>query len=231
MDIVVTIDSREHDLIELCTAQQIPIQTGALPVGDILLSRGEEHLVFERKTMADLAASIKDGRFREQKQRLLSTYPFHRITYLIESKPSVLSTHDMLYGLDTKALISALVSSRYRDGIQVIHTSGLQETLWYIQQIQHRMGEKTHFTNEAKEYVATLKVKTKKSDNITPEVCYWSQLAQIPSISMTLAQEIAKVYPSLSVLLQAIKDKGGAALSEISGMGKKRIETCLAYLQ
>lgn len=231
MEAILTIDSREHELIQLCQEKQIAIQTGSLPVGDILITLGEQTLVFERKTMADLAASIKDGRFREQKQRLTSTYPFHRITYIIESKPLVLTTNESLYGLDTKALISALISSRYRDGIQVIHTSTLQETLWYLQQIQQRMGEKTHLVTDSKEeYTATLKVKTKKMDNITPEICYLLQLSQIPTLSMTLAKDIAVKYPTLSSLFMAIKEQGEKAFRDIPGMGPKRIQTCMTYL-
>ena len=231
MEATLTIDSREHELIQLCQEKQIPIQTGSLPVGDIMITWGEQTLVFERKTMSDLAASIKDGRFREQKQRLTSTFPFHRITYIIESKPLILTTNDTLYGLDTKALISALISSRYRDGIQVIHTCTLHETLWYLQQIQHRMGEKTHLVTDSKEeYTATLKVKTKKIDNITPEICYLLQLSQIPTLSMTLAKDIATKYPTLSSLFTAIKEHGEKAFCDIPGMGPKRIKTCMTYL-
>jgi ERCC4-type nuclease len=231
MEAVLTIDSREHELIQLCHTKQVSIQTGSLPVGDMLMTLGEHTLVFERKTMADLAASIKDGRFREQKQRLTSTYPFHRITYIIESTPLVLTTRDTLYGMDTKALVSALISSRYRDGIQVIHTSTLDETLWYLQQIQQRMGEKTQLVTESKEeYTATLKVKTKKMDNITPGICYLLQLSQIPTISMTLAKDIAVKYPTLSGLFRALHEHGEKAFRDIPGMGPKRIQMCMAYL-
>ena len=60
------IDSREHKLIELLS----PIATKTLDIGDIFLQDELFELVIERKTWNDLRASIRDGRFREQRSRL-----------------------------------------------------------------------------------------------------------------------------------------------------------------
>jgi len=228
----IQIDVREHDLIEYCVTNNIPHQTGALQVGDIILSTEGEAcvLIFERKTIADLAASIKDGRYREQKQRLKSTYPFHRITYIIEGSTRGLKA-EKVAGMPSKALMSALISSRYRDGFQVIHTVDVTDTMWYLLQIRDRMGEKTTFdTEHGGEYSAALRVKTKKIDNLTPELVYRMQLSQIPSISMLIAAEIVKMYPSMGKLILAIEEKGVKALMEIDGMGKARCKTVVDYL-
>ena len=46
-----------------------------LELGDIIFKYNNEIvLIIERKTLSDLAASIKDGRYNEQKKRLLSNY-------------------------------------------------------------------------------------------------------------------------------------------------------------
>jgi len=42
------------------------------------------YFIIERKTIQDYANSIRDGRYREQKQRLLSNYTLSQIIYLIE---------------------------------------------------------------------------------------------------------------------------------------------------
>ena len=58
-----------------------------LVLGDITIENedGKELVIIERKTVADLAASIKDGRYREQSARLTSySLDNHRIVYLIE---------------------------------------------------------------------------------------------------------------------------------------------------
>ena len=231
-NVIITIDLREHELIQLAHAQHIPIQTMHLPVGDILIQKDDQVLVFERKTMADLAASIKDGRYSEQRQRLKSTYPFHRITFLIEGSTTSLRTQPTTARIASKAIVSALISSQYRDGFHVHHTSNLTETLWYIQEVSQRMGEKTQFQAECKEeYGASLRVKTIKRDNVTPELCYLLQLSQLPGISMTTATEIAKTYPTMRTLLHAIDEKGGKAFSAIDGMGPKRAKLFCEYFQ
>ena len=46
-----------------------------LELGDFVIRLDNaDFLVFERKTIPDLAASIKDGRYADQKQRLLAHY-------------------------------------------------------------------------------------------------------------------------------------------------------------
>ena len=219
-----TIDIRERDIIAHCTSKNIPFQTASLEVGDMLLKSPTETLVFERKTLADLEASIKDGRYREQKQRLKSTFPFHRITYIIEGP---LNSHS------SKSSTSALISSRYRDGFQVMHTTGVVDTVWHLSQIQERMAtpDKTAFDPSNGEYASAVKSKTKKSENLTPEMTYLMQLAQIPGLSMTIAQDIAKVYPCFSALLKAIGEKGVKAFDEVAGMGKTRSKKMLEYIK
>ena len=104
----ITIDVREHELIQLAGEKKIPIQTEQLPIGDILIRHADQTLVFERKTLADLAASIKDGRYSEQRQRLKSTYPFHRVTFIIEGNASSLWTQPMTARIPSKTILSAL---------------------------------------------------------------------------------------------------------------------------
>lgn len=229
---VITIDVREHDLIELAKTANISIQTAQLPIGDILIQHAEQTLVFERKTIADLAASIKDGRYSEQRQRLKSTYPFHRVTFLIEGNATTLRTNPTTCRIPSKTIVSALVSAQYRDGFHVYHTSNPSDTLWYLQQIAERMGDKTNLETECKEeYGASLRVKTAKRDNVTPELCYLLQLSQLPGISMTTAKEIAKMYPTMRSLLSGITDKGVKAFADVDGMGPKRAKLFCEYFK
>lgn len=68
-----TIDVREHSLISMLTAFGTPFSVGALAIGDFqILSADRPLLVGERKTLADFAASNTDGRYREQRARLLA---------------------------------------------------------------------------------------------------------------------------------------------------------------
>ena len=101
---ILTIDSRETKLIESISKVNIDnfsIKSKSLKLGDIVISPATDLdadsesdsdfyknsiLVFERKTTSDLLASINDGRYREQKARLLANLSKHKICYLIENK-------------------------------------------------------------------------------------------------------------------------------------------------
>lgn len=222
------IDMREKDIIDSLTKKNVEFETSSLEVGDMLLIKDEEKLVFERKTLNDLEASIKDGRYHEQKQRLKSTFPFHRITYIIEGSLKSIDKY-----VSSKAITSSLISSMYRDGFHVIHTLNVEETVWYLCQIRERMctDDKTKFDSSNGEYACSIKSKTKKIDNLTPELVYKMQLAQIPGISMKIAEEISKMYPSFSSLLKSIEEQGVKTFDNIDGIGKTKSKKIIEYIK
>ena len=78
------IDDREKKLIKLVQAFKamygfkFEIIIEKLPIGDVILCDDDdtERLIIERKGVSDLAASLKDGRYREQSYRLTNN-PVH----------------------------------------------------------------------------------------------------------------------------------------------------------
>ena len=64
------------------------LEKAVLPLGDILIQtdEGKNVMLIERKTYADLLASIKDGRYEEQSYRLIhsSGFPLHSVVYLLD---------------------------------------------------------------------------------------------------------------------------------------------------
>lgn len=66
------IDSKESSLIQLCKKHELSFQISNLVSGDIECNDGIFRLLFERKTLNDLHSSICDGRYREQRSRLLA---------------------------------------------------------------------------------------------------------------------------------------------------------------
>ena len=129
----VIIDNREHSLYEKCETiltndrGYATIEKQVLPIGDILIKtdEGKDVMIIERKTLADLLASIKDGRYEEQSHRLkyASGFPSHNILYIIEGMFSTLRTI-----MEKKLIISTMASLNYFKGFSVIRTSGIQET-------------------------------------------------------------------------------------------------------
>jgi ERCC4-type nuclease len=91
---IIKIDTREQELLTnikklvlfLPIFKQLKVETENLPLGDIIIAdEKEEKLIIERKTVNDLLASIKDGRYEEQSYRLNGLeHHNHNIIYLIE---------------------------------------------------------------------------------------------------------------------------------------------------
>ena len=80
----VIIDEREASLHELClnseflNKETIVLEKRVLQLGDILFTSDDEATTFlciERKSLQDLLASIKDGRYTEQSYRLTNCFP------------------------------------------------------------------------------------------------------------------------------------------------------------
>ena len=106
----IIIDCREHELYDKIKNMEkdetIEITKEALPLGDILFTReNKDVLLIERKSVADLIASIKDGRYKEQSFRLSnsSSISLHNIVYIIEGSTAGLPpvTKKMVYGAIT----------------------------------------------------------------------------------------------------------------------------------
>ena len=140
MKLKLTIDVRERDLIECCrtimTKHSLSesIVCESLPIGDIIISNAdtaEDLIIIERKTLADLAASIKDGRYAEQSFRLNGiSHPNHNIIYLIEGDITRLSIFKSK--LDKNTLYSAMFSINYFKGFSLMRSNTLEESATII---------------------------------------------------------------------------------------------------
>ena len=78
------IDNRETKIIEYFKKNPSDcIEYSQLDLGDFMFKyNGVVILIIERKTIEDMASSIKDGRYREQKSRLVSNYSKNQILYI-----------------------------------------------------------------------------------------------------------------------------------------------------
>ena len=126
------------------------IKSERLPLGDIILhdpagqgqGQGRDIVLFERKTLNDLAASIQDGRYKEQSFRLLQSsatataaagFHPHNIVYIIEGDIAQYEAKRNKNNRITKtALQSAMVSLLYYKGFSVVRTMNLGETADFI---------------------------------------------------------------------------------------------------
>ena len=107
------------------------LRSEALPVGDVILSSADgetDYIVFERKSLADLAASIRDGRYKEQSLRL-QAFPNvhnHNVVYIIEG--DFARYNERFSKIGKGALQSAMCSLNYYKGFSVVRTMSVLET-------------------------------------------------------------------------------------------------------
>ena len=137
---LIKIDYREMKLIQYLTGlikedDKIKMVSENLPIGDIILcdDLGQEKAIIERKSLADLAASIRDGRYKEQGFRLNQcNLHNHQIYYLIEGD---LRHYRPFKGSpDKKSLLSAMTSMSYFKGFSLYRTMNLEESAeWLLQ--------------------------------------------------------------------------------------------------
>lgn len=130
----VIIDEREASLYDICLEHEcwnkelIVLEKRVLQLGDVLFMSDDETTTFlciERKSLQDLLASIKDGRYSEQSYRLSNCFPNpHNVVYLLEGMLSTVK--------DKKLVISCIASLNYFKGFSVHRTVSLAETALYI---------------------------------------------------------------------------------------------------
>ena len=237
---IVKIDTRELSLLQQINklVETIPIfnkiivQTETLPIGDIIICDGEtEKLIIERKTLADLQSSIKDGRYEEQSYRLNGlNHHNHNIIYLIEGNLN--HTNRFTSGVTEKlTLFSAMFSLNYYKGFSIFRSFSLEETATIICNMAYKL-EKEIATKKAfyqikpdqikpdqitsdqiqsdepvevqeNNYVNVIK-KVKK-ENITCENIGAIMLCQIPGVSSSTALTIMEKYKTIQNLIKELE--------------------------
>lgn len=232
----IKIDHRETDLIYSCKNflentliyQGIELEIVNLPIGDVILcgDNGDEQIIIERKSLSDLAASIKDGRYEEQSYRLTGTpHANHNIFYVIEGDLNKVSSFKGR--IDKQVLYSAIFSLNYYKGFSVLRTQSIEETANLVchmiyklkkgesdnKQPYYQDGSASSSATEEKDYCNV--VKKVKKENITSNNIGEIMLCQIPGVSSTIAMTVMKEFKSLPHLVMKLKEDNNC-LKDIS---------------
>ena len=214
----VIIDERETALyskcVELNTFATVQLSKQVLPIGDILFKTDDDTktlCIIERKSLADLLASIKDGRYEEQSYRLSNNgeCSLHNVIYIIEGIISTLRTP-----MEKRLVFSSITSLNYFKGFSVLRSSSVSETaellLFAADKIARGTAEglssgASASANASTEQNYCTVVKKVKKENVTPQNIAEIMLCQIPGISSTNAIAIMKHFTSLSDLIDKLK--------------------------
>jgi ERCC4-type nuclease len=210
-------DYREHGAIELLKDMPITQEVILLDVGDFQIYKEDQlYLTIERKTEADLNSSIKDGRWREQKERLdILRQGGSRVVFLIERIDVSKSAF-----LDKKVLDGAILNTVFRDDYPIIFSDGLKHTVELIDTL-YRKIEKGEFEKQRGSSIETTSSSLKKK--MTNSNFFLTCLSSIPRVSVDIATKIQEHYKNLDELLVAFKAGNSELLSGIElGKGEKK---------
>lgn len=235
----IIIDYRENNLFNLCKShieknniKNIELTMENLPLGDIIISNEETELVIiERKSLNDLASSIKDGRYQEQSFRL-NNYNIHNhnIIYLIEGDWSDYNKSKFNQKMNQHTLMSSIISINYYKGFSLYRTQNISETALYIVYFADKLErenkkKKGYYLNNTTTPIASITeeksliqnndtennqqycqvVKKVKKDNITIQNIGEIILSQIPNVSSQSAIAIMNKFKTIKELIKHLE--------------------------
>lgn len=218
----------------ICKNTNHTLMRERMALGDTILrtETGAEIMLIERKTLADFAASIRDGRYKEQSFRLDRHCELanHNIIYVIEGDIS--KYVDRTKGgniVSRKALYSAMFSMLYCKGFSVIRTQNIRETADLIlnfadkydllaetartpyygpiiitKESQEESPQNHKPDSNAAEYAEVFKHKERASQ-ITPNNIGEIMISAIPCVSAKTASTIMCEFKTMANLLECMK--------------------------
>ncbi len=176
-----------------------------LDIGDYLFKLDDQPiLVLERKTIADYAASIKDGRNREQKKRLTSNFQPNQILYIIEGDLTSNNCNFQFNKVTKDTIISSMINTMLRDNIHILHTSCHNETIDCLDMILTKFKKQglsfmEDKTTHSEDLIQTCK--PSKKSNMTVDIGFQMMLNNIPNVSTKLSKRISEKYNSINQLV------------------------------
>ena len=203
------IDDRESALIQELSRKHthVPVSTARLTVGDIHVVAGTATLmVLERKTRADLRASLIDGRFVAQRSRMMAAFGRARVAYIIEGG----SRWDEPESGAELALV-------VRDGVSVFWSSSMADTACLVARLVHADLNERVVPPEAPPG-SDASGRVANANAMSAERSLAAMLRCVPGVSARKAALIATHYTSMSTLLKSMSEDCQAAVQEISEM-------------
>lgn len=227
-DIVLIIDQREK--IEIYNNNNtIKTEHRTLACGDFIWIARPKNIasndrtkdlvldyVIERKRMDDLSQSIFDGRFEQQKHRLVSS-GIRRPVYLIEEYGQMRTG-----SMNSSSLAQAIVNILIHDGIDVEKVKNASHANDYLISMtkclekvysntdliscsQERLKSKEAQENEFMTF-SEFQTKGAKITNWTVKEMFAKHLIQITGVSERSVAAIINKYPTLSALVEAYRN-------------------------
>jgi ERCC4-type nuclease len=213
------VDERERAIKDALASLggSIPVVSKVMPIGDMAFvevgdSGQDAKMVqlYERKSIADLLASIMDGRYKEQSYRMLGSVdlPAHNMVYVLEGGLGGLGA------AEKQRFYSAMTSIQFFKGMSVLRTASVEETA----ELLLRMAEKVEREWNEKRSEAALQVGREyvqhgaaliKRQNVSRENIGEIMLCCIPGVSAVYAKAVlARFGGSFQELVRNVQPEG-----------------------
>lgn len=225
-------DDREHAIIAYLS-RLTDIKIERITVGDyVFIYEGKIIAIIERKTLADLAASIKDGRMENNNKLLEAQRKSNcQIIYIIEG-PLCSNMKKKIGRIPYKCLQGKIDSLMFKSGAKIICTKDYKHTA------ERLSGLCVTFTTMANDGVfgevkAGNKSLIKQKHIIHPDIIRLHMLLKIPKIGHATATTVMKKYSIRQILNNHISEPEYYNLCYLSSghrlgpRGKEMYNKCL----
>lgn len=209
----VYVDYRENKVIEYLK-DKIKFETQSLEFGDFQIVNNENkiiELLIERKTISDVLSSIHDGRWSEQKHRILASESVSFVYYIIELGEEMWSNiNEWDHCLQSfkyscvpiengiSAIFNLLVVSKipFLFSKNELMTSSILCKL-YMQYNKIKKDDDVSLSYQ-KAFIksSTLQVHSKKKNNFDHQSYFIYCMMGIPHVSFKTAQKLSKIFPT-----------------------------------
>jgi ERCC4-type nuclease len=226
----IIVDTREPELyrvLEILAEEGHTNKSGViitrrlLEIGDVHITSDDEsitHLVIERKTMDDLAASISDGRWSEQKKRALSSFTNRQLFYVIQVKDEseIFEYQNRYSKVKCDSLLSASMNLVLNYNIPYVYLKKIENVARYIYRLaiqceKKQDQKKTEYTDS---YLGS--IKSQKQKNMTHDVFFQYCLQGVPGISNKTAKNICALFDHcFSSFFDTIRDDTSCQILQI----------------
>ena len=251
---IIKIDAREKALFDQCQMRMaayhenprnktiIRLVTTALPLGDIVVCDDDdkERVIIERKTLRDLAASIRDGRYCEQAYRMNEcSIHNHNVYYLIEGDLDKYIPGKVK--IDRSALVSATITLGFFKGFSTYKTKNVSESADWLFQFADKLdkkGELGYFEKTKGEESGgpsySEVIKRTKKECVTPSNIGEIMLAQIPNVSIACASHLIYGFGNLPNIIKALENNehalDGICITNKTGKIRRISKTSIANI-
>lgn len=229
------VDNREKDRFHINTCfNSVFMQADihCLVLGDFLFV-GQPHgaaigdsflldCIAERKTCNDLASSLIDGRYNEQKKRIRDSGITSKI-YIVEgSATEVDKRHASMQG----SVLTAMAMCQVEFSLQLVRTRNIDHTIAFLKALHKQVGSRARRAGAARNAGAAISMQDfkERSSKFTPSkvgTIFGYQLRQLIGCSAPAVPAVVDKYPTFAALTNRLLviDKKDA-LKEMAGLQK-----------